>query len=203
MIHSKKASFTSNLTKRQILENLVFSIHFTSTKNIPQIPNFPCENSRKTGGSIVVLTVLKTLWPTHFPTVFVDSWHKENMSLPYKLHSTDKKASINKVIILSLGSTDLPLVWWLCPSHRLQHPAITTKTQLVSYTTKHPRPERKRTSKAGVLFNSCDFILEGEKTWMSDNLITSLPLPIKMSLIRFLTTLNLSQMSANIRLHFS
>ena len=73
MIHGKKASFTNNLTKRQILENLVFSIRFTCTKNIPQILNFPCENSRETGGSIVVLTVLKTLWPTHFPTVFVDS----------------------------------------------------------------------------------------------------------------------------------
>ena len=30
-----------NRTKRQILENLVFSIRFTGTKNIPQIPNFP------------------------------------------------------------------------------------------------------------------------------------------------------------------
>lgn len=41
---ARKPSFTKNFTKRQILENLVFSI-FPTSEYIPQIPNFPCENS--------------------------------------------------------------------------------------------------------------------------------------------------------------
>ena len=40
-------SFTNNFTKRQIIESSVFSICFPTSEYIPQIPNFPCENSRK------------------------------------------------------------------------------------------------------------------------------------------------------------
>ena len=183
MIHGKKASFTSNLIKRQILEDLVFSIRFTCTKNIPQIPNFPLWEFKKTGRFNCCFNRAENSLANTFS--YGICWQLTVDSYPSSYIALTKKASINKMIILSLGSTDLPLVWWLCPSHRLQHPAITTKTQLVSYTTKHPRPEWKRTSKADVLFNSCDFFQEGEKTWMSDNVITSLPLPIKMSLITF------------------
>ena len=42
-------SFTNNFTKRQIIESSVFSICFPTSEYIPQIPNFPCENSRKIG----------------------------------------------------------------------------------------------------------------------------------------------------------
>ena len=166
MIHGKKASFTSNLTKRQILENLVFSIRFTSTKNIPQIPNFPCENSRKTGGSIVVLTVLKTLRPTHFPTVFADSWHKENISLPYKLHSTDK-ISLNKQ-----GDYSFIRIYW--PSIGLVTMPVTppttpwnhNKTQLVSYTRTHPQPEWKRIRQVCCLTHAISFKKERKRGWV-------------------------------------
>ena len=47
-------SFTNNFTKWQIIESLVFSICFPTSEYIPQIPNFPCENSRKIGSLLSV-----------------------------------------------------------------------------------------------------------------------------------------------------